>query len=78
MAVWQNNGVAANQAIPHLHFHLAGTLPGGGTNFGDVPELSVAATGATGAIGRRLASFVPDRPLRHRRVDPGLTRYSGH
>lgn len=74
VAVWQNNGVAAHQAIPHLHFHLAGTLPGGGTDFGDVPELSVAATGA---IGRRLASFVPDRPLSHRRVDPGLTTHSG-
>jgi histidine triad (HIT) family protein len=53
----------------------AGTLPGGGTDFGVGPELSVAATDA---IGRRLASFVPDRPLSHRRVDPGLTRYSGH
>ncbi len=44
IAVWQNNGKAAHQAIPHLHFHIAGTLPGGGTNFDDVPELSVKQT----------------------------------
>lgn len=44
IAIWQNNGVAAHQAIPHLHFHVAGTLPGGGTNFDKVPELSVART----------------------------------
>ena len=44
IAVWQNNGTAAHQAIPHLHFHIAGTLPGGGTNFDDVPELAVEQT----------------------------------
>jgi len=44
IAVWQNNGTAAHQAIPHFHFHVAGTLPEGGTNFGDVPELPVAET----------------------------------
>lgn len=44
IAVWQNNGTAAHQAIPHLHFHVAGTLPGGGTNFDDVPELAVEQT----------------------------------
>lgn len=44
IAVWQNNGTAAHQAIPHLHFHVAGTLPGGGTDFDDVPELSVTET----------------------------------
>ena len=75
VAVWQNNGVAAYQAIPHLHFHVAGTLPGGGTDFGDVSELPVDATDA---IGRRLAPFVHDRPLSHRRVDPGLTEFAGH
>lgn len=69
LAVWQNNGVPAHQAIPHLHFHVAGTLPSGGTDFGDVPELAVSATNA---IGRRLAPFVPDRVASHRRVDPGL------
>lgn len=65
IAVWQNNGLAAHQAIPHLHFHVAGTLPGGGTDFGDVPELSVDATDK---IGRRLAPFVPDRPGVGRRI----------
>lgn len=44
IAVWQNNGTAAHQAIPHLHFHVAGTLPAGGTDFDDVPELSVEET----------------------------------
>ncbi|MBP3043005.1 HIT domain-containing protein [Arthrobacter jiangjiafuii] len=44
IAIWQNNGTAAHQAIGHLHFHVAGTLPGGGTDFGEVPELSIAQT----------------------------------
>ncbi|NKY60535.1 HIT family protein [Nocardia flavorosea] len=44
IAVWQNNGRPAHQAIPHVHFHVAGTLPGGGTNFGDVSELSIEET----------------------------------
>lgn len=44
IAVWQNNGTASHQAIPHLHFHVSGTLPEGGTDFGDVRELSVAET----------------------------------
>jgi histidine triad (HIT) family protein len=44
IAVWQNNGFPANQTIPHVHFHIAGTLPDGGTEFGDVPELSVVQT----------------------------------
>jgi hypothetical protein len=46
IAVWQNNGVPANQTIGHLHFHVAGTLDTGGTEWGDVPELSVAETDA--------------------------------
>jgi histidine triad (HIT) family protein len=46
IAVWQNNGVPANQTIGHLHFHVAGTLDSGGTEWGDVPELSVAETDA--------------------------------
>lgn len=65
VAVWQNNGVAAHQAIAHLHFHVAGTLPGGGTDFGNVPELSVSATDQ---IGRRLAPFIPEHPRHRRRV----------
>ncbi|RFA18179.1 HIT family protein [Subtercola boreus] len=53
IAIWQNNGIAAHQAIPHLHFHVAGTLPSGGTEFGPVPELSI---GKTDKIAERLAS----------------------
>lgn len=55
IAVWQNNGTAAHQAIPHLHIHVAGTLPGGGTDFGEVRELSVAETDD---IGRALFAAV--------------------
>ena len=44
IAIWQNNGVPAHQTIPHLHFHVAGTLPGGGTTWDEVPERSVAET----------------------------------
>jgi len=51
ISVWQKNGVAAAQQVPHLHFHVAGTLPGGGTDWGSVPELSLAETEA---IAQRL------------------------
>jgi histidine triad (HIT) family protein len=44
IAIWQNNGLPAHQTIPHLHFHVAGTLPGGGTNWDETTELSVAET----------------------------------
>jgi len=53
IAVWQNNGVPAGQAISHVHFHVAGTLPGGGTDFGEVRELSVTETDE---IAQRLLS----------------------
>lgn len=42
IAVWQNNGLSANQAIPHVHVHVAGTLDEGGTDWGDVEEVSLA------------------------------------
>jgi histidine triad (HIT) family protein len=42
--VWQNNGIDAHQAIPHFHFHVAGTIESGGTNWNDVPELSIIET----------------------------------
>lgn len=56
IAVWQNNGVPARQTVPHVHVHVAGTFPGGGTEWGEVPRLDVAETDA---IAARLAAFVP-------------------
>jgi histidine triad (HIT) family protein len=44
IAVWQNNGKAAGQAFSHVHFHVAGTLSGSGTEWGPVPELSLIET----------------------------------
>ncbi len=49
--VWQNNGVAAEQSVPHVHVHIAGTVRDGGTGAGDVERLP---TSATDAIGDRL------------------------
>lgn len=56
VAVWQNNGIPAHQSVPHVHFHVAGTLPGGGTEWGDVPKLTVAETDE---IAERLRPHLP-------------------
>lgn len=56
IAIWQNNGVPASQTIAHVHFHVAGTLPGGGTNWEDVGEFSVDDTDA---IAARLRPYLP-------------------
>lgn len=55
IAVWQNNGVPADQTIPHVHFHVAGTLPGRGTERGPVEELSIEKTDR---IAQRLKPFL--------------------
>jgi histidine triad (HIT) family protein len=60
IAVWQNNGTTANQAVAHVHFHVAGTLEEGGTKWGEVPRLSVAETDA---IAERLRQV--EASLRH-------------
>jgi len=57
IAVWQNNGTPAHQAIGHVHFHVAGTVPGGGTDWGPVEELDVTDTDA---IAQRLRQHVGD------------------
>jgi histidine triad (HIT) family protein len=55
VAVWQNNGVPAHQTIPHVHFHIAGTLPDGGTEWDEVDESPVSETDA---IAVRLRPFL--------------------
>ena len=55
VAVWQNNGVPAFQSVPHVHVHVAGTLPEGGTDWGNPPRL---ATRETDAIAERLRAHL--------------------
>ncbi|SHQ43743.1 HIT family protein [Mycobacteroides abscessus] len=50
IAVWQNNGVPAHQSIAHVHFHVAGTLPDGGTEWGEVAEEPLEQTDAIAAV----------------------------
>lgn len=54
VSVWQNNGVPSHQSVPHVHVHVAATLPGGGTEWGPVPRLSFDETDA---IAARLRPF---------------------
>jgi histidine triad (HIT) family protein len=56
VAVWQNNGVPAHQSVPHVHVHVAGTLPGGGTIWGEVERLG---TDQTDEIAARLRPHLP-------------------
>jgi histidine triad (HIT) family protein len=56
VAVWQNNGVPAHQSVPHVHVHVAGTLPQGGTEWGPVERLAVAQTDL---IAERLRPHLP-------------------
>jgi histidine triad (HIT) family protein len=56
VAVWQNNGIPANQSVPHVHAHVAGTIPGGGTIWGEVERLEVTATDV---IADRLRPHLP-------------------
>jgi histidine triad (HIT) family protein len=57
IAVWQNNGIDVDQTIPHVHFHVASSLRDGGTERGEVEELSVEETDA---IARRLGPHLGD------------------
>lgn len=50
ITVWQNNGIPAHQTIAHVHFHVAGTLPEGGTDWGDVSEQPLGETDAIAQI----------------------------
>lgn len=70
VAVWQNNGIPAHQTVPHVHVHVAGTLEGGGTQWGAVERL---APSITDQIAARLH---PHLPPRDNRVQVGLESLS--
>lgn len=59
IAIWQNNGVSANQKVRHMHFHVAGTLDAGGTDWGAVEELPLDQ-----------AQRIAERLIRHWPIDP--------
>jgi len=52
IAIWQNNGIPASQTVSHVHFHVAGTLDEGGTDWNEVEELPLDATDV---IARKLS-----------------------
>ncbi len=56
VAVWQNNGIPAHQSVPHVHAHVAGTLSGGGTDWGPGDQLAVPQTDE---IAKRLSPHLP-------------------
>jgi histidine triad (HIT) family protein len=59
IAVWQNNGIPAHQSVPHLHVHVAGTLPDGARRRGRVPRLTVAQTDDIAAVLRPHLAAIP-------------------
>lgn len=69
IAVWQNNGTAANQAIPHFHVHVAGTIPGGGTEWDEVEEVSLRETEL---IAGRLLPYVEKYSTDHKMTNVGF------
>ena len=61
ISIWQNNGVPSRQSVPHVHVHVTGTLPGGGTKWDDVPRLEIEETDV---IAARLRPHLPaPRPV---------------
>jgi len=59
IAVWQNNGAPAHQAIGHMHVHVAGTIDGGGTRWGEVSERPLAEAQE---VAQRLRPKLDSRP----------------
>lgn len=59
ISIWQSNGELASQSIRHVHFHVAGTLDSGGTEWGQVDELALAETDH---IAERIRAHWPSTP----------------